>query len=191
MDAGHPTATLRALRLLAHRRVRDVRLSGDPLAWFELLALGRAVEIARRPTNRNRSRRLSPVRRKTVASGRDLVATGRVDGALTCGPAATADRRLAPCRRRGGRRRPDGDTVPGGPAWQAQLTVRTADHPADARIGARGIRPAGRAGAATGGRSNAGGPVAGRLCHLAAHERHPHPRCRRGRRVVRRDQGRR
>lgn len=48
MDAGHPTATLRALRSLADRRVRDARLSGDPLAWFELLALGRAVEIARR-----------------------------------------------------------------------------------------------------------------------------------------------
>src|SRR5579859_1564529 len=48
MDAGHPTATLRALRLLAQRRVADARASGDPLAWFELLALGRAVEVARR-----------------------------------------------------------------------------------------------------------------------------------------------
>lgn len=48
MDAGHPTATLRALRMLAERRVADVRSSGDPLAWFELLALARAVEIARR-----------------------------------------------------------------------------------------------------------------------------------------------
>ena len=48
MDAGHPTATLRALRALAERRVADARASGDPLAWFELLALARAVEIARR-----------------------------------------------------------------------------------------------------------------------------------------------
>lgn len=48
MDAGHPTATLRALRELAARRVADVRASGDSLAWFELLALARAVEIARR-----------------------------------------------------------------------------------------------------------------------------------------------
>lgn len=48
MDDGHPTATLRALRELARRRVDDVRGSGDPLAWFELLALARAVELARR-----------------------------------------------------------------------------------------------------------------------------------------------
>jgi hypothetical protein len=48
MDAGHPSATLRALRELAARRVADVRASGDQLAWFELLALARAVEIARR-----------------------------------------------------------------------------------------------------------------------------------------------
>ena len=48
MEADHPTATLRALRELAARRVADVRASGDPLAWFELLALARAVEIARR-----------------------------------------------------------------------------------------------------------------------------------------------
>jgi DNA-binding transcriptional MerR regulator len=48
MDAGHPTATLRALRALAERRVAEARASGDPLAWFELLALARAVEIARR-----------------------------------------------------------------------------------------------------------------------------------------------
>jgi DNA-binding transcriptional MerR regulator len=48
MDAGHPTATLRALRSLAERRVADARASGDPLSWFELLALARAVEIARR-----------------------------------------------------------------------------------------------------------------------------------------------
>jgi DNA-binding transcriptional MerR regulator len=48
MDAGHPTATLRALRALAERRVADARASEEPLAWFELLALARAVEIARR-----------------------------------------------------------------------------------------------------------------------------------------------
>lgn len=48
MDAGHPTATLRALRVLAERRVADARASGDPLGWFELLALARAVELARR-----------------------------------------------------------------------------------------------------------------------------------------------
>jgi len=49
MEAGHPTATLRAIRGLATRRVADVRASGDPLAWFELLALARAVELAARP----------------------------------------------------------------------------------------------------------------------------------------------
>src|SRR5438445_9568726 len=48
MDAGHPTATLRALRILAERRVADARAPGDPLAWFELLSLARAVEGARR-----------------------------------------------------------------------------------------------------------------------------------------------
>ncbi|HEY6569247.1 MAG TPA: MerR family transcriptional regulator [Candidatus Limnocylindrales bacterium] len=48
MEAGHPTATLRALRALAERRVGDARASGDPLAWFELLALARAVEVSRR-----------------------------------------------------------------------------------------------------------------------------------------------
>lgn len=48
MESGHPTATLRALRSLANLRVADVRASGDALAWFELLALARAVEIERR-----------------------------------------------------------------------------------------------------------------------------------------------
>src|SRR5439155_17466585 len=48
MDAGHPTATLRALRELAERRVASAREAGDALAWFELLALSRAVELARR-----------------------------------------------------------------------------------------------------------------------------------------------
>jgi hypothetical protein len=48
MTAGHPTATLRALRQLAKRRVAGARGSGDPLAWFELLALARAVELVRR-----------------------------------------------------------------------------------------------------------------------------------------------
>ncbi|MDQ6682750.1 MAG: hypothetical protein M3Y88_05680 [Chloroflexota bacterium] len=48
MEAGYPTATLRALRDLAARRVKDARGSGDPLAWFELLALAREVENVRR-----------------------------------------------------------------------------------------------------------------------------------------------
>jgi DNA-binding transcriptional MerR regulator len=48
MEAGHPTATLRALRALADRRVAEAHASGDALAWFELLALARAVEIVRR-----------------------------------------------------------------------------------------------------------------------------------------------
>jgi DNA-binding transcriptional MerR regulator len=48
MEAGHPTATLRALRGLAERRVADVRAAGDPLAWYELLAIERAVAAARR-----------------------------------------------------------------------------------------------------------------------------------------------
>lgn len=47
MEQGHPTATLRALRELAARRVRDVRVGGDSLAWYDLLALARAVEVAR------------------------------------------------------------------------------------------------------------------------------------------------
>jgi hypothetical protein len=48
MEDGHPSATLRALRELADRRVAGARASGDPLSWFELLALARAVELARR-----------------------------------------------------------------------------------------------------------------------------------------------
>ena len=48
MDDGHPAATMRALRDLADRRVADVRAANDPLAWFELLALARAVEVVRR-----------------------------------------------------------------------------------------------------------------------------------------------
>lgn len=63
MEAGHPTATLRALRTLAERRVADARRSGDPLAWFELLSLARAVEIARRadePEPPNPRRELGP-----------------------------------------------------------------------------------------------------------------------------------
>ncbi len=47
-DAGHPTATLRALRDLADRRVRAALESDDPLQRFELLALARAVEEATR-----------------------------------------------------------------------------------------------------------------------------------------------
>jgi len=48
MEAGHPTATLRAIRGLATRRVADARAADDALAWFELLALSRAVELASR-----------------------------------------------------------------------------------------------------------------------------------------------
>lgn len=43
-QAGHPSATLRALRDLADGRVRAARAAEDPLAWFELLALARAVD---------------------------------------------------------------------------------------------------------------------------------------------------
>jgi DNA-binding transcriptional MerR regulator len=43
-QAGHPSATLRALRDLADGRVRAARSSDDPLAWFELVALARAVD---------------------------------------------------------------------------------------------------------------------------------------------------
>lgn len=53
MDDGHPTATLRALRDLAARRVADARASGDALAWFELLAVARAVELASRSDERH------------------------------------------------------------------------------------------------------------------------------------------
>jgi DNA-binding transcriptional MerR regulator len=44
-QGGHPSATLRALRDLADGRVRAARAAEDPLAWFELLALARAVEV--------------------------------------------------------------------------------------------------------------------------------------------------
>lgn len=44
--AGHPSATLRALRDLADERVRAARTSGDPLIWFDLLALASAVDVA-------------------------------------------------------------------------------------------------------------------------------------------------
>lgn len=48
MVAGHPAATLRALRDLADRKVADARAAVDPLSWFDLLALARSVELARR-----------------------------------------------------------------------------------------------------------------------------------------------
>lgn len=48
-DAGHPTATLRAIRQLADGRVSAALASGDALQRFELLALARAVEEATRP----------------------------------------------------------------------------------------------------------------------------------------------
>lgn len=44
-QAGHPSATLRAFRDLADGRVRAARAAEDPLAWFELLALARAVDV--------------------------------------------------------------------------------------------------------------------------------------------------
>lgn len=43
---GHPTRTLAALRELADRKVADARAASDPLGWFELLALARAVDAA-------------------------------------------------------------------------------------------------------------------------------------------------
>jgi hypothetical protein len=48
MELGHPTATLRAIRALARRQVAAVRAAADPLAWYQLLALAREVEVARR-----------------------------------------------------------------------------------------------------------------------------------------------
>jgi DNA-binding transcriptional MerR regulator len=44
LDAGYSSAVLRALRELADRRVAAALADEDPLAWFELLAIGRAVE---------------------------------------------------------------------------------------------------------------------------------------------------
>ena len=46
---GHPTATLRALREMADKRVALARADEDPLPWYELLAIARAVEVAVRP----------------------------------------------------------------------------------------------------------------------------------------------
>lgn len=48
-DAGHPTATLRAIRELADGRVRAALAGGDALQRFEMLALARAVDEATRP----------------------------------------------------------------------------------------------------------------------------------------------
>ena len=44
LDAGYPSAALRALRELADRRVAGALADNDVLAWFELLAISRAVE---------------------------------------------------------------------------------------------------------------------------------------------------
>lgn len=44
LDAGYGSAVLRALRELADRRVTAALADDDPLAWFELLAIARAVE---------------------------------------------------------------------------------------------------------------------------------------------------
>lgn len=44
LDAGYSSAVLRALREMADRRVAAALADDDPLAWFELLAISRAVE---------------------------------------------------------------------------------------------------------------------------------------------------
>ncbi len=44
LDAGYASAVLRALREMADRRVAAALADPDPLAWFELLAISRAVE---------------------------------------------------------------------------------------------------------------------------------------------------
>ena len=46
LDRGHATRTLRTLRDQADRRVAEARSAADPLGWFQLLALARAVETA-------------------------------------------------------------------------------------------------------------------------------------------------
>lgn len=45
LDAGYGSGVLRAIRELADRRVAAARADDDPLAWFELLAITRAVEL--------------------------------------------------------------------------------------------------------------------------------------------------
>lgn len=45
LDAGYGSGALRAIRELADRRVAAARADDDPLAWFELLAITRAVEL--------------------------------------------------------------------------------------------------------------------------------------------------
>ncbi len=45
LDAGYASGALRALRDLADRRVASAASGDDPLAWFELLAIARAVEV--------------------------------------------------------------------------------------------------------------------------------------------------
>jgi DNA-binding transcriptional MerR regulator len=44
LDVGYSSAVLRALRELADRRVAAALADDDPLAWFELLAISRAVD---------------------------------------------------------------------------------------------------------------------------------------------------
>jgi hypothetical protein len=48
-EAGYGSATLRAVRELAERRVEAAFAAGDPLSRFELLALARAVDERTRP----------------------------------------------------------------------------------------------------------------------------------------------
>ena len=68
IEAGHPTATLRALRDMATRRVAVVRAEPDPLAWFEALALTRAVELAVRPPGPAQPPEAGPHRRRQPRS---------------------------------------------------------------------------------------------------------------------------
>ncbi len=44
LDAGYASGVLRALREMADRRVAAALADPDPLAWFELLAISRAVD---------------------------------------------------------------------------------------------------------------------------------------------------
>ena len=44
LDRGYSSGVLRALRELADRRVASALEADDPLAWFELLAIARAVD---------------------------------------------------------------------------------------------------------------------------------------------------
>jgi DNA-binding transcriptional MerR regulator len=49
LQAGATIATLSAFRRLADRRVEQARVDPDPLAWFDLVAIARAVDPYTRP----------------------------------------------------------------------------------------------------------------------------------------------